>query len=327
MTKPSKPSIPENEHQRLRALYNLHLLDTVAEDRFDRIVRVIKSVFHVPIVWVSLVDKEREWLKSRYGLNVREMPRDISFGAHTILQKDCLIVNNTLDDIRFKDNPLVLREPQVRFYLGYPLKIQGEFNIGTLSLMDHKPLEFNAVDLNIIHDLATTTEAELDIEHLSTDDLLTNLPNRQGFLVRAKKMIKRCKQYDKNIILLYFDMHSLNAINSDYGFEEGDKILQTFSDYLRHNFRVSDLVARIGGDKFCVLCPGMEKRHVSNVIQRLQKKLTQINVPIPIDFHMGMIEYDYVFHFSVGSLLEHIDKEIYHYKRVHQHTYAYAHNE
>ena len=173
-----KPQIPKNEIQRLHALHSLNILDTDSEERFDRITRVAQNLFNVPIVSVSFVDKEREWYKSKYGLQFKETPRDISFGAYTILQEEIMVVHDTLNDIRFNDNPLVIGTPDFRFYLGCPLKIKGQYNIGTLCLIDHKAQQFNDLDLHIIKDLATTLETEFSKEHLSLVDKLTNLPKR-----------------------------------------------------------------------------------------------------------------------------------------------------
>ena len=311
-----KAQKPKNEVQRLEALHSLNILDTQSEERFDCITRVAQNLFNVPIASVSFVDKEREWYKSKYGLQFEETPREISFGAHVILEKDIMIVKDALKDARFKDNPLVLGNPEIRFYLGCPLKSKGQFNIGTLCLIDHKAQKFSDVDLDIVKDLAATVEAEFDT-HLSTIDELTGLPNRQGFIQAGKQVIKRCKQYDKNLLLLYFDINKLKSINEHYGQAEGDKILKIFAQQLLKSFRRSDVVARLGGDKFCVLCPGMFKEYLPNVVKRLQNKLSSAQTDYPIEFSMGALPYDRSHH-SINSLTEEVYEKIYEDKR-HEH--------
>ena len=310
-----KPQKPKNEIQRLEALHSLNILDTQSEERFDRITRVAQNLFQVPIASVSFVDKEREWFKSKYGLHYEETPREISFGGHVILQEEIMIVNDTLEDVRFKDNPLVIDQPDIRFYIGCPLKIRGQFNIGTLCLIDSKFQQFSSYDLNIIKELASTIETEFEERQLSIVDTLTQLPNQQGFILAAKQILKRCNKYDKNVLLIYFDLGKLKIINTKYGHDEGDEILKIFAQQLLKNFRTSDAIARLGGDKFCILCPGMNKSHIPNVIRRFQKKLSSVQTNHPIEFHLGCIEYDRWKHSSVSALLGEAYEKIYEYKR------------
>jgi len=309
------PQTPENEIERLQALHGLKILDTQAEERFDYITRVVQNLFNVPIASVSFVDKEREWYKSKYGLLLSETPRAISFGGHAILQEEIMVVNDALKDPRFVDNPLVVGDPEIRFYLGCPLKLEGQFNIGTLSLIDHSPKQLTKIDLNIMKDLAAAVEAEFDAFHQSTIDELTQLPNLQGFRIIGKQIIQRCNQYDKRLLLLFFDLNRVKFINDNYGHDEGDLVLKIFSEQLLKNFRRSDAVARIGGDKFCVLCAGMSKEHIPNVIKRFQHKLLSAQTIYPIEFSMGAILYDRFKHYSINSLIEEADEKIYEYKR------------
>src|SRR2546427_8362325 len=130
-----KAPLPENEAQRLEALRSLKILDTPPEERFDRITRLTMHLFDVPIVLVSLIDTRRQWFKSSQGIPVGEIPRDISFCAHTILGNEVLIVQNTSLDPRFSDNPLVIGNPHVRFYAGLPLAALDGNKIGTFCLM------------------------------------------------------------------------------------------------------------------------------------------------------------------------------------------------
>ena len=109
------PKVPENEEERLKALYSLNILDTAAEERFDRITRVAKQIFQVPIAVVSLVSNKRQWFKSKQGLDANETPRDISFCGHAILNDNIMIVEDATQDERFLDNPLVQEDPNIKF--------------------------------------------------------------------------------------------------------------------------------------------------------------------------------------------------------------------
>lgn len=157
-----RAEVPTNEQDRLAALHNLAILDTLPEPRFDRITRVAAAAFGVPIALVSLIDVDRQWFKSCYGMNTSETSRDIAFCAHVVHQKSELIVADTLRDDRFADNPLVLGEPHIRFYAGAPLTLKDGNCIGTLCLIDTRPRELGSNDMDMLLDLRDLVLEEIE---------------------------------------------------------------------------------------------------------------------------------------------------------------------
>lgn len=155
------PPIPHIEPERLRKLHDTCLLDSAAEERFDRITRLAQRTFDVPIALVSLVDKDRQWFKSRQGLGVTETPRHVSFCGHTILGEDVFCVEDTFNDPRFDDNPLVLDGPKIRFYAGCPLRTADGYALGTLCVIDDKPRAFSQEDRQTLSDLAQMAAQEI----------------------------------------------------------------------------------------------------------------------------------------------------------------------
>ena len=155
------PKNPPDEAKRLETLRALKILDTAAEERYDRITRVAQSIFEVPIVLVSIVDAERQWFKSRQGLDAAETPRDISFCGHAILGTESFIVEDTAKDPRFADNPLVLGGPKLRFYAGAPLSAPNGQRMGTLCLIDTKPRQLTPLQRQVLRDLAAMVEREM----------------------------------------------------------------------------------------------------------------------------------------------------------------------
>ncbi len=153
--------IPNNERQRLRRLYSLGLLDTQPEERFDRITRLAQQLFDVPIVVITLLDKDRQWFKSVLGLAATETPRDLSFCGHAICQDEMFIVEDTHNDNRFHDNPLVQDNPNIRFYAGQQLKTSDGLVIGTLAIIDTKARTLNATEQKKLADLARWVELEI----------------------------------------------------------------------------------------------------------------------------------------------------------------------
>lgn len=155
------PAFPENEAQRLAALMRLEILDSAPEERFDRITRLAQHCFNVPIVLVSLIDHDRQWFKSKQGVDVAQTPRDISFCGHAIFGDEVFYIPNALLDERFADNPLVTGAPNIRFYAGMPLSEPDGYKIGTLCLIDSKPRTLNETELRVLCDLAACVEHEL----------------------------------------------------------------------------------------------------------------------------------------------------------------------
>ncbi len=159
----SRAPLPKDEEERVRALRRLSILDTWPEERFDRLTRLAAALLDVPIALISLVDVDRQWFKSSYGLGVRQTPREVAFCAHAILGEDILVVSDALLDPRFADNPVVTGDPHVRFYAGVPLTVAGGSRVGTLCLVDHRPRELDDTAKRLLRDLGTLVERELSM--------------------------------------------------------------------------------------------------------------------------------------------------------------------
>ena len=169
-----QPAIPENEAQRLQALDSLEIAYTPSEERFDRVTRIAQRLFKVPIVLVSLVTQDKQWFKSRQGLNASETSRQISFCGHAILNDAPFVVANTLKDPDFKDNPLVTGPPDIRFYAGQPLHFAG-YRIGTLCIIDTKPRQLRPADYDSLKGLAHWVELELRDWHHGKDTFIRSV--------------------------------------------------------------------------------------------------------------------------------------------------------
>ncbi len=153
--------IPEDEEKRLASLHRLKILDTAPEERFDRITRIAAAALDVPVALVSLVDRNRQWFKSRWGQEAQETSRDIAFCAHAILDQEAMIVRDTLLDPRFADNPAVVGEPRVRFYAGCPLTLPNGSRVGTLCVVDVRPRDLSDKKVGLLRELAGWVREEL----------------------------------------------------------------------------------------------------------------------------------------------------------------------
>lgn len=160
-----KAALPDDEEERLRALRALNILDSPAEERFDRHTRIAAAALETPIALISLIDSDRQWFKSRLGVDANETPRDMAFCAHAIHGEEVFVVIDALHDGRFADNPLVAADPRIRFYAGVPLCVADGRRIGTLCVIDYKPRDLGSAQVDLLKDLARLVEREFDAEH------------------------------------------------------------------------------------------------------------------------------------------------------------------
>ena len=158
-----KPPIPKDEAKRLKVLWQYDILDTVPEEVFDDLTELASHICEAPIGLITLVDEKRQWFKARVGTSVRETSRDISFCAHAILQDELFIVSDASKDPRFKNNPLVVGQPKIRFYAGAPLKSPDGYALGTLCVVDSKPRLLRDEQKKSLRILARHVETQLEL--------------------------------------------------------------------------------------------------------------------------------------------------------------------
>lgn len=156
-------ALPEGESKRLEALYSYNVLDTEAEKVFDDLTQLASEICDTPIALISLIDADRQWFKSKVGLDADETTRDIAFCAHAIHQKEIFEVNDTHADVRFKDNPLVTDAPNIRFYAGTPLLTPNGYAIGTLCAISDKPQKLNAHQRKALDILGREVISQLEL--------------------------------------------------------------------------------------------------------------------------------------------------------------------
>lgn len=156
------PPVPDNEIDRLKALRSYNILDSLPEKEYDAITRLASYICQAPVAMITLIDNDRQWIKSKVGVNVEETPRQDSFCRYTILDDQVLEVPDSLKDERFKDNVFVQDAPHVRFYAGAPLIDDNGFRLGSLCVIDLVPRTLTTEQRDALQILAREV-----ISHLS----------------------------------------------------------------------------------------------------------------------------------------------------------------
>lgn len=314
-----EPPIPVDEASRISSLVKLDVLDTPPEERFDRITRLAQRIFDVPIALISLVDKKRQWFKSKRGLEAHETSRKSSFCAHAITMPMTLDthtrimeVSDTSKDQRFFDNPLVAGEPHIRFYAGFVLQSQDNHNLGTLCIIDHKPKYLTDDDRAALYDFGMVTQDALQSLRYEDRDIHTGLYNRRGFLSVADYILARSAKEELHSTLVYIEMLNLLSLVKEFGGLIEREMLTNFVETLKSAFRSSDIIARIDSNKFLVLTSHNQSFEIKRVFMQLKEKMQLANKGKQDGFHaqyrLGSFGFAPEYFKSSGRLIDLVDK-------------------
>jgi diguanylate cyclase (GGDEF)-like protein len=324
--------IPKNEQQRLAALDELGILYTPLEDRFDKITRTLCRIFHIPIAYVSLIDKDTQWLKSTQGFELINTNRSSSICSHTLLVDEYIICEDLSKDERFKDNIFVTSDFKLRFYAGFALKSRG-LNIGTLCIADDKPRTFNNEDIATMRDLTSWAQTEINLTQLSEIQiqLITELDQAQkdakiddltGLWNQGaiKEVLQRA--HHRHLItqqpysLMMVDIDNFKQVNDTYGHPFGDQVITAIADELKQSIRPSDTIGRYGGDEFLIILENCNYQRAKELSQRLlhhshQLTIINNNEEVKTSISIGFASTDHIAVNDAEGLLECADQALY----------------
>jgi diguanylate cyclase (GGDEF)-like protein len=322
---PAAP-ISEQEEKRLAAVKKLKLMGTPAEERFDKITRLARQIFNVPMAVINILGEKIAWMKSVQGTIGVEALRKDTYCYYTVLKDGVCLINDAHKDLRVFDS---LYADTWVFYAGVPLHFEGQ-RVGALCIGDNIPRAFDDDQMRTLVDLATLAERELEIASLSESqlvlalsnkelekkaniDALTHIWNRCAILEIANKELQHSSQHSLTALLM-IDVDNYKNINDTYGHISGDVVLQNIAERLRMAVRPCDAVGRYGGDEFLAVLINIPTSEVKKIANRVCKKIYKTPIifedrAIPVTCSVGYSIYR-AFD-DVYALLERADHALY----------------
>ncbi|MGE4323911.1 MAG: GGDEF domain-containing protein, partial [Sphingobium sp.] len=244
-----------DEAGRLAALARYDILDTPAEPAFDKITRLVRTITDVPMSVVSLIDADRQWLKSHEGIAASQTPRDIAFCDHTIRDRRPMIIPGALRDARFRNNPLVTAGPRIRSYAGIPLATPDGYNIGSLCAIDTIPRDFSQTQIEMMGILASLVVDQLELRRIADRDFLSGALTRRAFLADVDRSAALFVRYRRPASLILCDIDHFKQVNDMHGHVPGDMVIRAVADLCAALKRPSDAVGRLGGEEVGIVLP------------------------------------------------------------------------
>lgn len=279
---------PADEPERLKALQALRILDTAQEERFDRITRVTRRVFDVPVATIGFVDEERLWFKSACGLSMREAARDTSLCSWNIIDEGLLVVPDLRKDPRWRDMPTVATEPHLRFYAGSPLVSADGRRVGSLCVVDYKARDFGDDERRLLTDLGDWAQTELlsprsrgakleaAFERERPDahpriDAISRFWRRDVALGILENEVEQSRRERQPVGVMLVGVDRLAEVAAQIGRSRADYLLSEVARSIRFSIRPYDQLGRWQTDQFIVVLPGCDLARTAVAGERIRQ--------------------------------------------------------
>jgi GAF domain len=262
--------VPDNDTERVVALRAAMCAYVPREERFDRITRMAQRMLHVPMALISIVEDDVQWFRSAQGLAIPETARSISFCGHAIMTEEVFQVRDTLTDKRFDTNPLVLGQPYIRSYCGWPLELAPGLRVGTLCVLDTMPRTFSAEDMEILSDLKHMAEAELRVNAMADNqkalllqssraqrklllDPSTGCWSPKGFEEVIQHTMRDVVANTVQAALCSLRIHNVSDFDVGEGPDAREARAMLITQFIRQRLPSNAVLCRIPGGYACIL--------------------------------------------------------------------------
>ena len=303
------------EAVRQSALDALRITDSLPEPTYDAVVRLASAVCGTPIALISLITRDRQWFKARIGMSVEETPREFAFCDHAIRSPQSLMeVPDASTDPRFRDNPLVTGDPNIRFYAGHPLVDSEGLALGTVCVIDRIPRQLDAAQRGALAALAEVVSGLLEARrsNLQAERALadrefayrclqryrSHLENRlaqdnlTGLLTRAETE-RRSREYAESGIVAPFamavvDVDHFKRVNDVHGHAAGDTALKQVGAVINSHVSADDIAGRYGGEEFLLVLGHGSRDGMLATLERVRASVEALKLPFPLTVSIGV---------------------------------------
>jgi len=269
-----------DEAGRQAALDRYEILDTPPEDQFDRITDLVQMVLRVPMSTITLIDRDRQWFKSRVGVTATETPRSIAFCDRAIQAHEPLVIEDARDHPTLRTNPLVTGEPNVVAYAGVPLRSPDGYNIGTLCAIDVERRAFSAEQIDVLGKFAAIVVDELELRRIAASDALTGLLSRRAMLQAIEAAVRDRAEGGVAGSLILLDIDNFKAVNDAFGHPAGDDVIRSVARACMMLAGDDGAVGRLGGEEFAVLLARTGAAEALALAERLRVAVSALQIEV-----------------------------------------------
>lgn len=271
----SRPVKLDDEAGRIGALRKMDALAYSSDTSFQHVTRLLQLILEMEMVSINFITEDKQISKARKGVDFVSIDRDKAFCNITIRTHEPLIIEDTHDDARVRDNPAVTGPPFLRSYIGAPLTTEDGYNLGAICAFDSRPRSFNEREVAMIVKCADLVMNQLELRSQASHDFLTGVANRRSFVTGLDNEMARLRRSKGTATVAFLDIDFFKRVNDTFGHPTGDRVLREFADVIVAQSRQNDLVARLGGDEFAVLLPDTDLVAARIWAERVRQKVAE----------------------------------------------------
>ncbi|MCB8874369.1 sensor domain-containing diguanylate cyclase [Acidisoma silvae] len=286
-----------HDERRLATLKTYEPAEIGRDHGLDALCNLVRMTFDVPMAAVTLVDDRFTHHVGLSGMELDRLPNEQTFCSRTIEQTMPMMIPDATQDTRFAENPFVVNDPGVRYYVGAPLIAPDGSTLGAICGIDTRPRVHSEDAVLKLASLASTAVEILELRRrmsevrtMALTDPLTGIANRAGIEMEIEKAIALLERHGVPFGIVYFDVDHFKSVNDSYGHEAGDKLLRLIGQSLSGRTRREESSGRLGGDEFLVVLLGASLNEARTAAERIKEVLDRAvkNDSFRVSFSMGV---------------------------------------